>query len=132
MKKVFVNGCFDVIHPGHIQLFKYAKSLGDYLIIAIDSDRKVAEMKGPDRPIFSQNDRANTLKAIRYIDFVYIFDTKSDLEKLTEVIKPDIMVVGSDWKDKEVVGERYAKEVKFFNRIGEYSTSRTIQGIAYR
>ena len=82
MKIIFVNGCFDVLHPGHIQLFKYAKSLGDYLIVAIDSDKKVAEMKGPERPIFSQNDRSETLEAIRYIDIVHIFDSKEDLENL--------------------------------------------------
>jgi len=132
MKTIFVNGCFDVIHPGHIQLFEYAKSLGDYLIVAIDSDKKVGEMKGPDRPIFCQEDRAKTLEAIRYIDIVHIFDSKKELEGLIKTINPDIMIVGSDWKGKEVVGERYAKEVRFFDRVGEYSTTRTIQGLTYR
>ena len=132
MKIIFVNGCFDVIHPGHIQLFEYAKSLGDYLIVAIDSDRKVAEMKGPDRPIFSQHDRAKVLNSIRYIDVIHTFDTKLELENLIEAINPDILVVGSDWKGKEVVGECYAKEVRFFDRVGDYSTTRTIQGITYR
>jgi D-beta-D-heptose 7-phosphate kinase/D-beta-D-heptose 1-phosphate adenosyltransferase len=132
MKNIFVNGCFDVLHPGHIKLFKYAKSLGDYLIVAIDSDRKVSEMKGSDRPIFSQNDRKEMLQSIRYIDIVDIFDTKKELEELMKFIKPDIMIVGSDWKGKEIVGAEYAKNVKFFDRIGTYSTTRTIQGIAYR
>ena len=132
MKIIFVNGCFDVLHPGHIQLFEYAKSLGDYLIVAIDSDKKVGEMKGPDRPIFCQEDRAKTLEAIRYIDIVHIFDSKKELEGLIKTINPDIMIVGSDWKGKEVVGERYAKEVRFFDRVGEYSTTRTIQGLTYR
>jgi D-beta-D-heptose 7-phosphate kinase/D-beta-D-heptose 1-phosphate adenosyltransferase len=132
MKTIFVNGCFDVIHPGHIQLFKYAKSLGDYLIVAIDSDKKVGEMKGYDRPIFCQEDRAKTLEAIRYIDIVYIFDSKKELEGLIKTINPDIMIVGSDWKGKEVVGKQYAKEVRFFDRVGEYSTTRTIQGLTYR
>lgn len=132
MKTIFVNGCFDVLHPGHIQLFEYAKSLGDYLIVAIDSDKKVGEMKGPDRPIFCQEDRAKTLEAIRYIDIVHIFDSKKELEGLIKTINPDIMIVGSDWKGKEVVGERYAKEVRFFDRVGEYSTTRTIQGLTYR
>lgn len=132
MKTIFVNGCFDVIHPGHIQLFKYAKSLGDYLIVAIDSDKKVGEMKGYDRPIFCQEDRAKTLEAIRYIDIVYIFDSKKELEGLIKTINPDIMVVGSDWKGKEVVGKQYAKAVRFFDRVGEYSTTRTLQGLTYR
>ena len=132
MKIIFVNGCFDVLHPGHIQLFKYAKSLGDYLIVAIDSDKRVSEMKGPERPIFSQSDRSQTLEAIRYIDVVHIFDSKEDLENLLKSIGPDIMVVGSDWKGKEVVGEQYAKTVRFFDRVGGYSTTKTLQGLTYR
>ena len=132
MKIIFVNGCFDVLHPGHIQLFKYAKSLGDYLIVAIDSDKRVSEMKGPERPIFSQSDRSQTLEAIRYIDVVYIFDSKEDLENLLKDIAPDIMIVGSDWKGKEVVGKHYAKTVRFFDRVGEYSTTKTLQGLTYR
>jgi D-beta-D-heptose 7-phosphate kinase/D-beta-D-heptose 1-phosphate adenosyltransferase len=132
VKIIFVNGCFDVLHPGHIQLFKYAKSLGDYLIVAIDSDKRVSEMKGPERPIFSQSDRSQTLEAIRYIDVVYIFDSKEDLENLLKDIAPDIMIVGSDWKGKEVVGKHYAKTVRFFDRVGEYSTTKTLQGLTYR
>ena len=132
MKISFVNGCFDVLHPGHFELQKYARSLSDYLIVAIDSDRKVAEMKGPERPIFSQNDRLTMLTGIRYVDIVHVFDTKKDLEDLLESIKPDILVVGSDWKGKEVVGSQYAKAVRFFNRLGDYSTTQTIQGITYR
>ena len=77
MKISFVNGCFDVLHPGHVELLNYASSFGDYLIVAIDSDRKVAEMKGPDRPIFSQSDRAYMLKEIRCVDVVHIFVFKN-------------------------------------------------------
>jgi len=132
MKISFVNGCFDVLHPGHIELLKYARSLGDYLIVAIDSDRKVAEMKGPERPIFSQHDRSIMLAAIRHVDVVHVFDTKEELEDLLESISPDIMVVGSDWKGKEVVGSQYAKSVRFFDRLGDYSTTKTIQGSSCR
>ena len=89
-------------------------------------------MKGPDRPIFSQYDRSLMLKAIRYVDVVHVFDTKKDLEQLIESIQPDILMVGSDWKGKEVVGFQYAKSVRFFDRIGEYSTTKTIQGSSYR
>ena len=132
MKIVFVNGCFDVLHPGHIALFQYAKSLGDYLIVAIDSDEKVALDKGFDRPIFSMEDRRFVLEAIECIDIVHTFNSRSGLENLLESIKPDILVVGSDWKNGIVVGREHAKEVKFFERQGDYSTSRTIQGISYR
>ena len=132
MKIVFVNGCFDVLHPGHIKLFQYAKSLGDYLIVAIDSDLKITTDKGLNRPIFPLEDRKFILESIKYIDVVHAFDSKEALEDLLESIKPDILVVGSDWKDGVVVGREHAKEVKFFKRFGEYSTSRTIQGFSYR
>ena len=132
MKIDFVNGCFDVLHPGHIALFQYAKSLGDYLIVAIDSDEKVALDKGFDRPIFSMEDRRFVLESIECIDIVHTFNSRSGLENLLECIKPDILVVGSDWKNGIVVGREHAKEVKFFERQGDYSTSRTIQGISYR
>ena len=132
MKISFVNGCFDVLHPGHIELLKFARSLGDYLIVAIDSDEKVAQMKGPERPIFSQYDRALMLKSIRYVDVVHVFDTRQELEELLYSISPDIMVVGSDWKGKEVVGSQYAKSVRFFDRLGDYSTTKTIEGVTYR
>ena len=132
MKIVFVNGCFDVLHPGHIALFQYAKSLGDYLIVAIDSDEKVSLDKGFDRPIFSMEDRRFVLESIECIDIVHTFNSRSGLENLLECIKPDILVVGSDWKNGVVVGREHAKEVKFFERQGDYSTSRTIQGISYR
>jgi D-beta-D-heptose 7-phosphate kinase/D-beta-D-heptose 1-phosphate adenosyltransferase len=132
VKISFVNGCFDVLHPGHIELLKFARSLGDYLIVAIDSDEKVAQMKGPERPIFSQYDRALMLKSIRYVDVVHVFDTRQELEELLYSISPDIMVVGSDWKGKEVVGSQYAKSVRFFDRLGDYSTTQTVQGITYR
>ncbi len=132
MKIIFVNGCFDVLHPGHIKLFQYAKSLGDYLIVAIDSDLKITGDKGLNRPIFPLEDRKLILESIKYIDVVHTFDSREGLENLIESIKPDILVVGSDWKDGVVIGREYAKEVKFFKRVGEYSTSRTIQGFSYR
>ena len=132
MKYVWINGCFDVLHPGHIALFQYAKSLGDYLIVAIDSDEKVSLDKGFDRPIFSMEDRRFVLESIECIDIVHTFNSRSGLENLLECIKPDILVVGSDWKNGIVVGREHAKEVKFFERQGDYSTSRTIQGISYR
>ena len=132
MKTVFVNGCFDILHLGHIKLFETAKSFGDRLIVAIDSDRKVKEMKGYTRPINSVSTRKIILESIRYIDEVLIFDTREELEALVKKIKPDIMMVGSDWKGKEVVGSDYAKEVRFFDRIGEHSTTEIIKSITHR
>ena len=132
MKTVFVNGTFDVLHTGHLLLFEYAKSFGDHLIVAIDSDERVKEKKGPTRPINSLWDRAFMLANIYNIDEVRTFNSDEDLEELVKYYKPDIMVVGSDWKDKPVIGSQYAKELKFFDRIDEYSSTKTIQSIIDR
>ena len=127
MKTVWTNGCFDILHRGHIELFKYAKSLGDLLIVGIDSDHKVKIDKGKTRPINKAEDRKFMLESIKYIDKVFIFNSKQHLEDLIKFMKPNIMVIGSDWKGKEVVGQEYAKELNFFDRIEEYSTTNIIK-----
>lgn len=132
MKKIFVNGCFDVLHVGHIYLLEYAKSLGDYLVVAIDSDERVKQLKGCNRPFNNQEDRKIMLQALKFVDFVFIFNTENELNNLICRLNPDIMVVGSDWKHKEVVGSKHAKELQFFERIGEYSTTRVLEGPPYR
>ena len=132
MKIVFVNGCFDILHPGHVKLFQHARNLGNKLIVAIDSDEKVKQMKGDSRPVNSQDDRKFILESIRYIDEVIIFNSKEELQGLVKEIRPAIMVVGSDWKGKEVIGSNYAKEVRFFDRIGDYSTTNIIESITDR
>jgi rfaE bifunctional protein nucleotidyltransferase chain/domain len=126
MKTIFVNGCFDILHRGHIELFKYAKSLGDYLIVAIDTDKRVKQMKGDSRPFNDEDDRKFTLESIKYIDEVLSFGTDDELKNLTYIYKPDIMIVGSDWKNKTVVGSENSKEVKFFDRVGDYSTTKIL------
>ena len=132
MKIVFVNGCFDILHPGHVKLFQHARNLGNKLIVAIDSDEKVKQMKGDSRPVNSQDDRKFILESIRYIDEVIIFNSKEELQGLVKEIRPAIMVVGSDWKGKEVIGSNYAKEVRFFDRIGDHSTTNIIESITNR
>ena len=121
MKIVWTNGCFDVLHRGHIEMFKYARSLGDKLIVGLDTDEKVKLAKGQDRPFNTLEDREFLVKSIRYVDETISFSSRNDLESLIKSIKPDILVVGSDWEGKYVVGSQYAKELKFFDRIGEYS-----------
>lgn len=132
MKTVFVNGTFDVLHTGHLLLFEYAKSFGDHLTVAIDSDERIKEKKGPSRPINSVWDRAFMLSNLYHVDEVRTFDSDEDLEELVKYYKPDIMVVGSDWKDKPVIGSQYAKELKFFDRIDGYSSTKIIQSIIDR
>ena len=129
MINVWVNGCFDILHPGHIELFKVAKSLGDRLIVGIDDDEKVKKDKGVERPINSLFFRKTMLESIRYIDIVLPFGSRNELENLIELYSPDILLVGSDWKNGDVVGRQYAKEVRFFNRIGNHSTSNIITKI---
>ena len=121
--KIWVNGCFDILHRGHFELFNYAKSLGDFLVVGVDTDEKVAQDKGPDRPYNKLEDRVYALESIRAIDDVWVFDTRGQLEDQIRRYSPDMLVVGSDWKGKEVVGGQYAKEIVYFDRMGNYSTT---------
>ena len=132
MKSIFVNGTFDILHPGHIQLLNYAKSLGDTLTVGIDSDRRVKEKKGYTRPVYNVGDRAYMLQNLKAVDYVVIFDSDEELERCIKTVKPDIMVVGSDWKGKSVIGSMYSAELRFFDRIEEYATTKTIQSIINR
>ena len=121
--KVWTNGCFDILHRGHIELFRYAKSLGDELIVGIDTDKKVKKDKGKGRPINSLNDRMMMLNSLVYIDKVIPFDSTEDLDGTIKWYKPDIMVIGADWKDKKVIGDFWTKKLVFFDRVGDYSTT---------
>jgi D-beta-D-heptose 7-phosphate kinase/D-beta-D-heptose 1-phosphate adenosyltransferase len=132
MKKVFVNGTFDVLHPGHMSLLTYASSLGNELIVAIDSDRRVKEKKGLDRPINNEDIRSKMLLHIKGVDRVIIFDTDQDLRDAVKEYEPDVMVVGSDYENKEVIGSEYAKELKFFQRDTRYSSTKIIKNIIDR
>ena len=121
--KVWTNGCFDILHRGHIELFRYAKSLGDELVVGVDSDEKVKKDKGKNRPIISLQDRIFMLQSIKYIDKVIPFDSTKDLEKTIKWYRPNIMVIGSDWKGKDVIGSFFTDKLVFFDRIEGYSTT---------
>ena len=127
MIKIFTNGCFDVLHRGHLELLQYAKSLGDILIVGVDSDEKITLDKGPPRPHNKLEDRVKILKSLRCVDEVQTFNDTAGLENLVKRILPDILVIGSDWRGKKVVGEQYVKEVRFFERIHGYSTTITLK-----
>jgi rfaE bifunctional protein nucleotidyltransferase chain/domain len=126
---VWTNGCFDILHRGHFEMLEYAKSLGDYLVVGIDSDQKVKNDKGWNRPYNSEKDRKFALECLQSVDKVVIFNTPNELSGLIEAMTPDIMVIGSDWRGKKVVGEAHTKELKFFDRIGDYSTTNILKGI---
>tara|TARA_B110000858_G_scaffold131662_1_gene149736 strand:+ start:10 stop:402 length:393 start_codon:yes stop_codon:yes gene_type:complete len=121
--KIWVNGCFDVLHRGHFELFKYAKSLGNELVVGIDTDFKVSQDKGTDRPYNNLQDRMFALQSIKYIDKVISFNSRKELESLISLYSPDILLVGSDWRDGDIVGKQFAREVCFFERITQYSTT---------
>lgn len=127
---VFVNGTFDVIHPGHLALLNYAKSLGDYLVVAIDTDRRVKELKGSSRPINNQYERKLMLENLKSVNEVKFFDTDNDL--ISIIKECDLMVKGSDYKGKPIVGEDVCPKIVFFERINGYSTTEKIQSIIDR
>lgn len=130
MKKIFINGTFDIIHLGHLALFNYAKSLGDFLLVAIDSDARVKQLKGNDRPINNQIERKTLLENLKAVDEVQIFDT--DQELIDIIATCDVMVKGSDYIGKPIVGEHVCKQIIFFDRINGYSTTKKIQSITNR
>lgn len=132
MKKIFVNGTFDVLHRGHLELLNYAKSLGDYLVVGIDSNGRVKQLKGSSRPIHSQEERKFLLENLKSVDQVSIFNTEEELTQLVKFTEPDIMVVGSDYLNRKVIGSEYTKQLRFFKRIDEYSSTQIIQSIIDR
>ena len=130
--KIFVNGTFDVLHPGHLDLLNYAKSLGDFLLVAIDSDERVASKKGLDRPFNPQYHRQKLLENLKAVDEVVVFDSDIELTQTVKILRPDIMVVGSDYKDKTVIGSEYAKQLRFYTRATHYSSTKVLEDFIAR
>jgi len=108
MTTVFTNGCFDVLHAGHVALFEKARAFGDKLIVGVNSDFSVRKIKGKNRPIFKEANRVAVLKAIRYIDQVVVFDDPDPLE-LIHKIRPDVLVKGSDWTEGQIIGGDFVR-----------------------
>lgn len=127
MIKIFVNGSFDVLHTGHLELLNHAKSMGDYLLVALDSDTRISLKKGADRPFNTQLTRSELMANIRAVDEVKIFDTDQQLIDIISDYKPDIMIVGSDWQGKEIIGGCHSKKIIYFDRINHESTTKTLQ-----
>jgi D-beta-D-heptose 7-phosphate kinase / D-beta-D-heptose 1-phosphate adenosyltransferase len=127
-KIVFTNGCFDILHIGHIKYLEAAKKSGDILILGLNSDNSVRKLKGDNRPINDQNDRAYILASLEVVDYLVIFDEETPLE-LIKLIKPDVLVKGGDYKGQEVAGQEIVQELKLVEYIEGKSTSGTIRKI---
>ena len=131
-KTVFTNGCFDIIHPGHIHLLKESKKLGDILIVGLNSDKSIKLIKGDDRPIVNENDRVKILESIKYVDNILIFEEETPIN-LIKLITPDVLVKGGDYLKKDIVGSDFILEnggtVKTIPLIEGISTTSLIKGL---
>lgn len=131
-KIIFTNGCFDILHRGHIQYLKKAKQLGGILIVGLNSDTSVRRIKGRARPIFNQKDRARLLSSLTCVDYVVIFNQDTPLS-LINALKPDVLIKGADWKGKKVVGADLVKswkgKIKLIPYLKGYSTTSIISRI---
>ncbi len=134
-KVVFTNGCFDILHKGHVSYLNEAKSLGDILVIGLNSDQSVKRLKGESRPINDENDRKFLLENLKAVDFVFIFEEDTPYNLIKEV-KPNVLVKGGDWKPEEIVGSDIVQslggEVRSLSFIQGHSTTNTINKIQAR
>ncbi len=132
-KIIFTNGCFDILHIGHIKLLKKAKELGDVVIVGINKDNSIKKIKGENRPIFNEKQRIEIISAIEFVDYVVPFGQTTP-EKLIKIIKPDIIIKGGDYKKNAVVGkdivEKYGGKVYIFPLIKDISTTNIIKKIS--
>ena len=124
--KIWVNGTFDVIHRGHIELLRYASKLGK-VRVGLDYDERVKNLKGNSRPINTWNDRRFLIESLVFVDSVVGFGSDEELENEIKNWNPKYVIVGSDYKDKKVIGSQYCEQVLFFDRIGNYSSTNIIR-----
>lgn len=130
-KVVFTNGCFDLMHPGHVASLERARNLGDILVVGINSDGSVRRLKGSPRPILDEQARMEVVAALEAVDYVTLFREDTP-EQLIEALKPDILVKGADYEMKEIVGRHHAKKVVRIPLVEGYSTSGLIRKIRGR
>ena len=125
---VWLNGCFDVLHLGHIKLFQRARQMGMKVIVGIDTDERITSAKGEGRPVNNLKDRMEFLRSIKYIDEVWEFSTDKDLNKLIKHFTPRYMLIGEEYKDKEIIGSEWFKEIIYVPHYQELSSSNIING----
>jgi D-beta-D-heptose 7-phosphate kinase/D-beta-D-heptose 1-phosphate adenosyltransferase len=124
--RVWVNGAFDVLHIGHLNLLKHASTIGS-VRVGIDTDDRIKELKGSNRPFNCFKNRMEFLKSLRFVDDVVGFGSEEELINQIKEYQPDVMVIGSDYKDKRIIGIEYVKEVSFFDRIPNVSTTSILE-----
>ena len=129
MKTVWTNGCFDLIHEGHIRLLNFARLQGERLVVGVNSDGMIKKMKGNNRPIYDESHRTLILENLKSVDEVILFHSQAMLEDIIKQYKPSCIVVGNDYKHREVVGSQHCEKVIFFERMSDISTSNTIKKI---
>lgn len=127
-KIVFTNGCFDLIHPGHIRIFKEAKKRGDILVVGMNSDSSIRKIKPKGRPILKEKARAKILEAFETIDFVTVFNEKTPYD-LIKAVRPDVLVKGGDWKKNEIIGADLVKKICRIKLYPKHSTTNIIKKI---
>lgn len=131
-KIVFTNGCFDILHLGHVRYLSRARKLGDVLVVGLNSDASIRRLKGPERPINRQSDRAEVLSALEPVSFVCLFNQDTPL-KLIQKVKPHVLVKGGDWKGKEVVGadwvHSYGGKLKLISFVKGRSSTAVLEKI---
>lgn len=127
-KIVFTNGCFDILHPGHITTLEFARSQGDILVVGLNSDKSVRRIKGPNRPVMNQAQRAEVLSGLAAVDYIVLFDESTPI-KLIKAIKPDVLVKGADWAKDKIVGKQYAAKVLTVPLVKGLSTTDIIDKI---
>lgn len=134
-KLVFTNGCFDMLHPGHVDLLERAQALGDRLVVGLNSDASVRRLKGPERPYVAENDRRRMLLALRSVDEVIVFDEPTP-QRLIERVRPDVLVKGGDWSVDAIAGAQWVLahggQVHTLELVPGYSTTSIVQYIRER
>lgn len=125
---VFTNGCFDILHQGHLKTFKEAKKKGDVLIVGVNSDSSVRKIKGPKRPIINQDCRLQVLAALELVDYVILFNEETPYN-LIKIIKPHILIKGGDWTKDKIIGKEFVQKVSRIKLFPGYSTTKIIEKI---
>lgn len=124
--KVWINGCFDVLHYGHFQMINYAQKLGDELVIGIDTDERVKELKGSDRPFHTVKQRRFNLQRIKGVTKVVTFKNEKELIWHIKNEEPTIMVIGEEYKTKNIIGKELFKEINYFPKVEGFSTTKLL------